>query len=187
MIVDPLQLLDCCQESDGGVAFVITSAERARDLKQPPVIIRAAAQAMASDQEIMTSYYRDSISGLPEMANVAKQLWNQSGMTVEDLQAMILYDHFTPFVLPQLEEFGFCGRGEARHLLASGALDRGGRWPLNTHGGQIGEAYIHGLNGVAEGVRLVRGTSVNQPKNVENVLVSAGTGVPTSGLILGKI
>jgi acetyl-CoA acetyltransferase len=186
IIVDPLRLLDCCQESDGGVAFVITATERARDLKQKPVLIKAAAQGMGPDQEQMTSYYRPSITGLPEMANVGRQLWSQSGLTVNDLQALILYDHFTPFVLPQLEALGFCKPGEARHLIKDGLLSRNGRWPTNTHGGQLGEAYIHGLNGIAEAVRQVRGQAVNQVANVEHVLVSAGTGVPTSGLILGQ-
>ena len=74
----------------------------------------------------------------------------------------ILYDHFTPFVLMQLEELGFCGRGEAKDFIADGAIELGGRLPLNTHGGQLGEAYIHGMNGIAEGVRQIRGTSVNQ-------------------------
>ena len=85
----------------------------------------------------------------------------------------------------QLEEFGFCGRGEAKDFIKDDALEIGGRLPINTHGGQLGEAYIHGMNGIAEAVRQVRGTSVNQVDKVENVLVTAGTGVPTSGLILG--
>jgi acetyl-CoA acetyltransferase len=98
----------------------------------------------------------------------------------------VLYDHFTPFVLVQLEELGFCAPGEARHFIADGAIELGGRLPLNTHGGQLGEAYIHGMNGIAEAVRQVRGASVNQVDDVEHVLVTAGTGVPTSGLVLGR-
>ena len=78
----------------------------------------------------------------------------------------ILYDHFTPYVLMQLEELGFCGRGEAPGFIADGAIEIGGRLPLNTHGGQLGEAYIHGMNGIAEAVRQVRGTSVNQVADV---------------------
>ena len=97
----------------------------------------------------------------------------------------ILYDHFTPFVLPQLEAFGFCGRGEAKDFVRAGQHARGGRLPINTNGGQLGEAYIHGMNGIAEGVRQVRGTSVNQVADPRHVLVTAGTGVPTSGLVLG--
>ncbi|MCM2332259.1 MAG: lipid-transfer protein, partial [Pseudomonas sagittaria] len=184
-ICEPLHLLDCCQESDGAVAMVITSAERARDLRQKPVIIKGASQGIAEGQQSMTSFYREDITGLPEMGVVARELYAQSGLGPQDLQTAVIYDHFTPFVLPQLEEFGFCKRGEAKDFIRDGLHARGGSLPINTHGGQLGEAYIHGMNGVAEGVRQVRGSSVNQVADVENVLVTAGTGVPTSGLILG--
>ncbi|MBF6223495.1 lipid-transfer protein, partial [Nocardia abscessus] len=93
------------------------------------------------------------MTGLPEMGLVGQQLWAQSGLGPQDMQAAILYDHFTPFVLMQLEELGFCGRGEARDFIADGAIEHGGRLPLNTHGGQLGEAYIHGMNGITEAVR----------------------------------
>ncbi|MGH3481426.1 MAG: lipid-transfer protein, partial [Nocardioidaceae bacterium] len=185
MIVDPLHLLDCCQESDGAVALVVTSAERARDLPHPPAVVRAAAQGAGKDQFVMTSYYRDEI-GLQEMGLVGRQLWRQSGLGPGDMDTAVLYDHFTPFVLMQLEELGFCGPGEARDFVADGAIELGGRLPLNTHGGQLGEAYIHGMNGIAEAVRQMRGTSVNQVEGARNVLVTAGTGVPTSGLVLGR-
>lgn len=184
-IAEPLHLLDCCQESDGAVAMVITSAEYARDLKQKPVIIKAGAQGITEGQQIMTSYYRADITGLPEMGVVARELYAQSGLGPQDLQTAVIYDHFTPFVLPQLEEFGFVKRGEAKDFIRAGLHARGGSLPINPHGGQLGEAYIHGMNGVAEAVRQVRGSAANQVDNVENVLVTAGTGVPTSGLILG--
>lgn len=177
-IVEPLRLLDCCQETDGGQALVITSAERARDLRHAPAVIAAAAQGAGRSQEQMTSFYRDDLTGLPEMGVVARQLWRTSGLAAADIDVGILYDHFTPFVLMQLEEFGFCARGEGADFVAREAL------PLNTHGGQLGEAYLHGMNGIAEGVRQVRGTSVNQVDGTESVLVTAGTGVPTSGLVL---
>jgi len=184
-ICEPLRLLDCCQESDGAVAMIITSVDRAKDLKQKPVYIKGAAQGISDGQQIMTSYFRDDITGLPEMGLVAKQLYAQSGLGPKDIQTAVIYDHFTPFVLPQLEEFGFCKRGEAKDFIRAGQHARGGQLPINTHGGQLGEAYIHGMNGIAEGVRQVRGSAVNQVKDVSNVLVTAGTGVPTSGLILG--
>jgi acetyl-CoA acetyltransferase len=185
-IVEPLHLLDCCQESDGGVAIVVTSAERARDLPHPPVLITAAAQGSGRDQYVMTSYYRDDLTGLPEMGLVGEQLWRQAALAPEDVDVAVLYDHFTPFVLIQLEELGFCPRGEARQFIADGALELGGTLPLNPHGGQLGEAYIHGMNGIAEAARQVRGTAVNQVDGAENVLVTAGTGVPTSGLVLSR-
>ena len=184
-IVDPLHLFDCCQESDGAQAIIVTTPERARDLKQKPVMIDAVAQGAGKDQWTMTSFYRDDIAQLPEMKIVADELWSSSGLTPADIQTAVLYDHFSPYVLMQLEEFGFCKRGEAKDFIKNGNIELGGDLPLNTHGGQLGEAYIHGMNGIAEGVRQVRGTSVNQIPRVEHVLVSAGTGVPTSGLILG--
>ncbi|MFG2618630.1 lipid-transfer protein [Streptomyces sp. NPDC048507] len=178
-IVEPLRLLDCCQETDGGQALVVTTAERARDLRRRPAVITAAAQGAGRRQEAMTSFYRDDLTGLPEMDVVARQLWRTSGLRPADIDVAILYDHFSPFVLMQLEEFGFCRPGEAADFVAADAL------PLNTHGGQLGEAYLHGMNGIAEAVRQLRGTSVNQVPGTEHVLVTAGTGVPTSGLVLG--
>ena len=184
-IVEPLHLLDCCQESDGAQALVVTSLDRARDLQQRPAVIRGAAQGAGEQQQMMTSYYRPSITGLPEMGLVARQLYATAGVGPDDIQTAVVYDHFTPFVLPQLEEFGFCRRGEAKDFIKDGNVELGGRLPINTNGGQLGEAYIHGMNGIAEGVRQVRGSSVNQVDDVEHVLVTAGTGVPTSGVILG--
>ncbi|MFD8020222.1 lipid-transfer protein [Streptomyces lavendulae] len=178
-IVEPLRLLDCCQETDGGQALVVTTVERARDLRLRPAVITAAAQGAGRRQEAMTSFYRDDLTGLPEMDVVARQLWRTSGLRPADIDVAVLYDHFSPFVLMQLEEFGFCGPGEAADFVAADAL------PLNTHGGQLGEAYLHGMNGIAEAVRQLRGTSVNQVTGAGHVLVTAGTGVPTSGLILG--
>ena len=184
-IAEPLRLLDCCQESDGAVALVVTSLERARGLRQRPAVIRAAAQGSSPGQFVMTSYYRDEL-GLPEMGVVARQLWRQAGIGPQDVRVAVLYDHFTPYVLLQLEELGFCERGEARHFIADGAIELGGRLPVNPHGGQLGEAYIHGMNGIAEGVRQVRGSSVNQVPGDGPVLVTAGTGVPTSALVLSS-
>jgi acetyl-CoA acetyltransferase len=184
-VVEPLRVLDCCQESDGAVAVVVTSTERAADLRQAPAVIRAAAQGSGEGQQSMTSFYREDITRLLECGVVARQLWG-GGLGPADIQAANVYDPFTPFVLIQLEEFGFCERGQAAAFVAEGNLDPGGRLPTNTNGGQLGEAYIHGMNGIAEAVRLVRRDSVNQVPNVENVLVTAGVGVPTSGLVLGK-
>jgi acetyl-CoA acetyltransferase len=145
---------------------------------------RVSAQGAADEQMNMTSFYRRDICALSEMRLVAAQLYAMGGLTARAIQSAVLYDHFSPFVLPQLEAFDFCPRGEARDFIRDGHIELGGRLPVNTHGGQLGEAYIHGLNGVAEAVRQVRGTSVNQVAGVENVLVTAGTGVPTSGAIL---
>jgi acetyl-CoA acetyltransferase len=184
-ICEPLRLLDCCQETDGAVAVLVTSLERARSLETSPVVIKAAAQGSGVNQYTMTSYYRDDLTGLPEMGVVARQLWAQAALRPGDIRTAVLYDHFTPYVLMQLEELGFCARGEARHFIAHGAIELGGVLPLNPHGGQLGEGYLHGMNGISEAVRQVRGTAVNQVPGDGPVLVTAGTGVPTSGLILG--
>ncbi len=127
-IAEPLRLLDCCQETDGGVALVITSAERAKDLKHRPAVIEAASQGSSPDQYSMVSYYRPEL-GLPEMGLVGRQLWEQSGLKPTDIQTAVLYDHFTPFTLIQLEELGFCGKGEAKDFIADGAIEVGGRLP----------------------------------------------------------
>ena len=185
LIADPLRLLDCCQESDGGQALVIVSAERARDLPHPPAIISAAAQGVGPQQISMSSYYRDDIDEMPEVDLVARQLWAQAGIGPDDIDAAVLYDAFTPMVLLQLEEYGFCGRGEAKDFIADGNLELDGRLPINTHGGQLGEGYINGVNGIAEGVRLIRGSSVNQPAgNLGHVLVTGGSPVPHSAIVL---
>ena len=185
-IVEPLHLLDCCQESDGAVAVVVTSAERARDLPRPAALISAASQGSGAGQMMMTSYYDGDGAGLPAMGVVADGLWRMSGLAPPDISVAVLYDHFTPFVLIQLEELNLCARGEARHFVADGGIALDGKLPVNPHGGQLGEAYIHGMNGIAEAVRQVRGTAVNQIAGAEHVLVTAGTGVPTSGLILSR-
>ncbi len=187
IIADPFHLFDCCQESDGGCAFVVTTPERAKDLKQPGAIIHGIAQGSGDDQEQMTSFYRPDITRLPEYELVGKQMWEMSGLSPDDVDAAIIYDAFSSIVLFQLEELGFCGIGEAKDFVQDGALELGGRLPCNTHGGQLSEAYIHGINGVNEGVRLIRGTSVNQPEKNDCVLVTGGVGVPTSAMVLGKL
>ena len=111
---------------------------------------------------------------MPEAVATAKRLYAQTGMKPTDMQAAMLYDAFSPVVLMQLEAFGFCKRGEGKDFVKSGGMDIDGATPVNTNGGLIAEAYIHGMNSVVEGVRQVRGTSANQVAKVENVLVSSG-------------
>jgi len=186
-IAEPLCLYDFCQETDGGCAILVTSAERARDLQQKPAVIRAVTQASTRGQEQMTSYYRDDLLSLPEMEMAAARVYAMSGLGPDDIDAACLYDAFTSEIIMQLESFGFCARGEGKDMVREGALDSGGRLPNNTHGGLLSEGYIHGMNNIAEGVRLIRGASTSQPlKAVEHVLVSSGVGVPTGAMILGQ-
>lgn len=187
MIADPLRLLDCCQESDGAVAFVLTTAERARDLKSDAVRISAVRQCALPSSRQVTPFYGDDISGFPEFDAMSGDLYETAGITPDDIDVACLYDHFTPSILPQLEAFGFCGKGEAKDFVRDGHISRGGKIPVNTNGGQIGEAYIHGLNGVAEIVRQLRGTSINQVADVNHALVTAGAGVPTGAAILSRL
>lgn len=118
----------------------------------------------------------------------AKKAYAQCGLSAADIDAAVIYDAFSPIVLWQLESWGFCKPGEAKDFVADGALRIDGRLPTNTHGGQLSEAYIHGVNGIVEAVRQVRGTSVNQPrKTINHALVTSGVGVPTGGAILGRM
>ena len=187
VIAHPLCLYDFCQETDGGCAIVVTGAERARDLRQKPAIIRGVTQASTRGQEQMTSFYRDELESLPEMELAADRVYAMAGLGPDDIDAACLYDAFTSEIIMQLESFGFCGRGEGKDMVRDGALDIDGRLPNNTHGGLISEAYIHGINNIAEGVRLIRGDSTGQPsKAIEHVLISSGVGVPTGAMILGQ-
>ena len=183
-IVEPvLRLLDCCQESDGGVAVLVTSLERARDLKQKPVHIVGACQSIPYNVEVISNYYHDQdLSVMPEAEGTAKRLWAQTGMRPADMQLASLYDAFTPQVYKQLEGFGFCGRGEGRDFLKDGNGEIGSRLALNTNGGLMGEAYIHGMNNITECVRQIRGIAANQVKDVQHVLVSSGM----AGAVLAK-
>jgi acetyl-CoA acetyltransferase len=183
-IVEPiLRLLDCCQESDGGVALVVTSADRAKSLRQPLVTIEAATQGHlgSAGDATLFNYYGPDLAWFEEAEYAARQLYDATGLTPQDIDAAMIYENFSPVVFLQLEAFGFCGRGEAAGFIKEGHIELGGRLPVNTHGGLLGEAYIHGLNNVIEGVRQVRGSAVNQVPDARRVLCAAGH----SALILG--
>ena len=117
-----------------------------------------------------------------EAAAVGRRLYAESGLTPADIDVAMIYENFTPVVFLQLEAMGLCGPGEARDFIADGHIDLDGSMPVNTHGGLLGEAYIHGMNNIVEGVRQLRGTSYNQISDAQHVLVSAGR----SGLVLGR-
>lgn len=182
-IVEPVfRLLDCCQESDGGVAFVVTCRERARDLRQPGARILHATQAVPFETEVVTNFYHEDLTRFDSGIATAGELKSRTGLGPEDIDVAMLYDHFTIAVYWHLEAFGFCQPGEARDFVADGHLALDGRLPLSPNGGLIGEAYIHGMNNITEAVRQIRGTAANQIDGVENVLVSSGM----SGAILGR-
>jgi acetyl-CoA acetyltransferase len=190
MIADPHRLFDCCLESDGACAVVVTTQERARDLAKRPVEILASEQGAPkgyafgpfSNANIADELY--ATGGGEEMAD---RLWGKAGLRPSDVDVAQIYDHFTGCVVMQLEDYGFCKRGEGGPFIESGALSwHGGSLPTNTHGGSLSEAYIHGLNHVVEGVRSLRGESTSPVDDAEVCLVTSAACVPSSAILLGR-
>ena len=190
MIAEPLCLLDFCLETDGAVAVITTSLERARDLKQRPVPVVAAAHGGTREWGRAFAWMGmpDEMFASSGHAPVAKKLYQRAGVGPADIDVALLYDHFSAMVLMQLEDYGFCAKGEGGPFVESGAIRyEGGSIPLNTHGGQLSEAYIIGMTHVKEGVEQMRGTAINQVKDAELALVTGGpAALPVSGLILGR-
>lgn len=183
-IAEPcIHLLDCCQETDGSVALVITSRERARDLRRPAVGIAAAAGAALFEQEVATDHYRPDLAVMDGSVALARRLFDGFGYRRADVDVALIYDAFSPILLMQIEALGFCGLGEAKDFVADGHLALGGSLPCNTHGGLIGEGYIHGLNLVSEATRQLRGTAANQVAGAEVALVSSSR----TGAILTRL
>jgi acetyl-CoA acetyltransferase len=188
MIAEPLRLFDFCLESDGAACVIVTSAERARDLRQPPALIRAVAQASIPDPQPGIQFpvlMRETITELPARA-VADVLYRRADLTPGDIDVAQLYDCFTITVLMQLEDWGFCAKGEGGPFAASGALGMTGSIPINTGGGHLSEGYLHGMNHVLEGVRQIRGDSTSQVPGARNCLVTATPLPPGSALVLGS-
>ena len=184
-ISEPLCLFDNCLETDGACAVVITTAERARDLPQPPALVHAWAQSLPQQHQTMTNLFCDDPLRGPAWACAAK-LWELADVGPEDVDVAQLYDAFSPLVLLSLEGYGFCGRGEAGPFTDDGGIELGGRLPVNTSGGGMSEAYLHGFNLIVEGVRQVRGTSTNQVPDAEFSLVTSGEGVPTGAVLFRR-
>jgi len=185
-ISEPLCLFDNCLETDGALAVVIVSADRARDLPHPPAYIHAFAQSIPRQHQLMTNYFcEDPLLG-PSWA-CARLLWSHSDYKPADVPVAQLYDAFSPLIPLSLEGYGFCGRGGGAEYTNNGALEwPDGRLPTNTSGGGMSEAYVHGFNLILEGVRQMRGKSVCQVDGAECCLVTSGEGVPTSALLLRR-
>jgi acetyl-CoA acetyltransferase len=184
MIADPIHELDCAPKVDGAIAIIVTTPQRAKDLKQKPAIISSCAFGMAPEGQFHTSYTRDIITEMPEMKNMADELFRIAGMGPKDIKAAMLDDTFTPYVPLQLESLGFCGKGEGAVFIEGGDRIRvGGELPINTDGGSIGQGKLD-MTRIVEAVRQIRGTSTNQVANADTVLVANGAGGPADGLIL---
>ena len=191
MISDPLCLFDYTMESDGAVAVITVAADRAKDLKQPPVYIMSSAHGgtgrwgpalfryfQIPDDEFASSGHRP----------VAKRLYEMAGVGPGDVDVALLYDHFSPLVIMQLEDYGFCPIGEGGPFVADGNIRYGtGTIPVNTHGGNLSEAYIIGMTHVREAVEQLRGTAVNQVAGAEIALVTGGpASLPVSAALLRR-
>jgi acetyl-CoA acetyltransferase len=186
MVSDPLRKLDCCLETDGALAVVLTTLERARDLRQRPARVLAAAQGTGPEHVVMANYHGPRPLETPSLW-AARDLWARGGVRPADVDCVQLYDAFTPLVLFSLEEYGFCKPGEGGPFCEGGRLEwPDGELPTNTSGGGLSEAYVHGFNLILEGVRQVRGTSTSQVRDAELCLVTSGAGVPTSALLLAR-
>jgi acetyl-CoA acetyltransferase len=184
-IAEPLCLFDNCLESDGAVAVVIVRADRAKDCAQTPAYIHAWSQGLPQQYQLMTNYHCDNPlrgSSWP----TAENLWRQSDFGPADVDVAQLYDAFSPLVPFSLEAFGFCAEGEGAAFCEDGAIELGGRLPVNTSGGSLSEAYIHGANLITEGVRQIRGTSTAQVEGAETSLVSSAYVVPSSAILFRK-
>lgn len=188
MIVDPLRLLDITLESDGACALIVTSSERAKDCKKRPVYIKASAYVGGKDfgsdwadfflWEDMTENFT---------ARLGPKLYAQAGLRPEEIDVAEIYDCFTSTVLYGLEGLGFCNKGEGGPFAASGAIAIDGSIPTNTNGGMLSEAYIHGVNVIAEAVRQLRGDGgALQVPNSRNAIVTSGAWQNGSGLILSN-
>jgi acetyl-CoA acetyltransferase len=185
-ISEPLCLFDNCLETDGALAAVVVSAERAKDLPHPPAYIHAGAQGLPRQHNVMTNYFNDDPLTGPSWT-AAKQLWRYSDFKPSDVKVAQIYDAFSPLIPLSLEGYGFCERGEGAAFTDHGALEwPDGRLPTNTSGGGMSEAYVHGFNLVLEGVRQIRGVSTSQVEGADVSLVTSGEGVPTSALLLRK-
>ena len=185
-ISEPLCLFDNCLETDGALAVVITSAERAKDLRQPPAYVHSFAQSIPQQHQVMTNYFNEDPLLGPSWA-CAELLWARSDIQPADVPVAQLYDAFSPLIPLSLEGYGFCARGEGASFTDDGALEwPNGRLPTNTSGGGMSEAYVHGFNLVLEGVRQCRGTSTAQVEDAASCLVTSGEGVPTSAVLLRR-
>lgn len=183
-IVEPFRLYDCCMENDGAAALIVTSAERAADLRQKPAYIWAAAQGSSQGQGLPVHNAPDYATS--NFKTLAPRLFAMAGVTPGDIDVVQSYENFTGGVVMSLVEHGFCAPEEVDDFLTLENLTApNGKLPLNTSGGNLAECYMHGLELIIEGVRQVRGSSTSQVPDVELSLVSSGPMVtPVSNLLL---
>jgi acetyl-CoA acetyltransferase len=177
MIADPFRALDCSLISDGATAFVMAATDRARDLPQPPVLVAGIGLASTADTQAGYFTQHSPYPGTPAVRSAPRAL-AQAGVTAADVDLAEFYDCFTITTLLQLEDCGFCGRGEASSFVEGGRIGPGGSLPVNTHGGLLSHSYLVGAEHVIEAVRQLRGSrGEGQVPNAEVAMVT-GLGVP---------
>ena len=162
-VVAPLRLFDCCIVSDGAVVVLVTSAERARNLRKPPVFVSGMQGIRAGRDEFIfappglgiNQQRPGRVTPRPEDGDA----WRMAGIERADIDGLYTYDAFTPLVLFVLERFGFSPPGEAHEWVRGGRIALGGALPVNTSGGLLSEAHVSGWNSIAEIVRQLRGES----------------------------
>ena len=186
-IVEPFHLFDCCQENDGAAAVIVTSAERARDLKHKPAYILAAQQG--SDYRQAAAAHNAPDYGTSNFKSLAPRLYKQAGLGPKEVDVLQSYENFTGGVMMSIVEHDFCKPDEVNDFFQ---LDNfrfdGGKLPLNTSGGNLAECYMHGLELITEAVRQIRGTAPCQLEKEVNIsMVTSGPMVqPVSNLILSR-
>jgi acetyl-CoA acetyltransferase len=154
MISDPLRLYDCSLESDGACAFIVSSMERAKDCAKPVIQVLGVAEGHPDSPSAITQ--RPDLTRLG-LAKAAPKAFSMAGVTHDDIDVAEVYDCFTYIVLCQLEDMGFCKKGEGGAFVQSGAIRLGGKLPINTHGGLLSQAHMAGFNHVVELARQLRG------------------------------
>jgi len=184
MMADPYRLLDCCLQTDGAGAIVVTSVERARDLKTKPAVILGVAEGHPDTPSSITQRPSMTTFGL---AKAAPRAWAMSGVKPEDMDGAEIYDCFTFNMLCQIEDAGFCKKGEGGPFVEGGRIEIGGEFPINTHGGLLSQGHIQGMNHIIEGVKQIRGTSPVQIANAKLMAVTGyGDFADGSLMILGE-
>ncbi len=169
MISDPLRLLDCSLESDGGAAVVISAPERARDLAKRPILVMGVAEGHPDSPSAITQ--RPDLTTLG-LAKAAPKAFAMAGVTHKEIDVAEVYDCFTYIVMCQLEDLGFCKKGEGGGFVENGALGLNGRLPVNTHGGLLSQAHMAGMNHIVELARQLRGEADAQVLDAEIGLVT---------------